>query len=386
MNPHHSRPTNLIAWALLSQTFWLPLVGIDLHDRYQARIRDLAPGRMDSSDRSPDGRVISGQPLPDPLTASLGTALRQSSTGLVLGTRGAGHGPALRTPLDSSGKDPGGPPAISNGISPRPFATETLQALRLERSSTPSASQTASPRNASRGKRHPQPASFRNSDLLGGALTLTDLRAPSMPPLAVAEQARLSSSDDPLAPLPSVWRAPMRAALRQLPLPPSGITSARVVHVPSTRVKRPTPVPLALQSDGSVDVLSSPDPEALKDIESWSRRQKPPQRGTVTPAVVNLQPLNPANAAHEVKAPAPAPRRVSPPTSTPATVQQASPLPATVKDGTPPSTSRSPVTSQVVERVPTTSQAPASSTSIPLSTPSQDSGSSSLPAAPISTP
>jgi hypothetical protein len=70
------------------------------------------------------------------------------------------------------------------------------------------------------------------------------------------------------------------------------VATARVAHVPSARVKRPTPVPLALQSDGSVDILSVPDdPAVVEEIASWSQRQTPPQEGTVAPAVVHLEPL-----------------------------------------------------------------------------------------------
>ncbi|MCP9787233.1 hypothetical protein, partial [Cyanobium sp. N5-Cardenillas] len=31
-----------IAWALLSQSIWLPLLAIDAHDRWQANIKDMA--------------------------------------------------------------------------------------------------------------------------------------------------------------------------------------------------------------------------------------------------------------------------------------------------------------------------------------------------------
>ena len=31
-----------IAWALLSQSIWLPLLAIDAHDRWQANVKDMA--------------------------------------------------------------------------------------------------------------------------------------------------------------------------------------------------------------------------------------------------------------------------------------------------------------------------------------------------------
>ena len=35
--------TRALAWALLSQSLWLPLVGIDFHDRWQAETRRSRP-------------------------------------------------------------------------------------------------------------------------------------------------------------------------------------------------------------------------------------------------------------------------------------------------------------------------------------------------------
>ena len=138
----------------------------------------------------------------------------------------------------------------------------------------------------------PLMANFTGSDLLGGTLTLSDLDSPAMPPLARSERARWSRSGDPMAPLPATWRDPVRKALDSLPNPARHVAPARVVHVPSTRVTRSTSVPLAIQSDGSVDILTQPDsPEVVKEIESWSNRQSPPPQNTVAPAVVHLEPL-----------------------------------------------------------------------------------------------
>jgi hypothetical protein len=36
---HRTGSSNAIAWALLSQTIWLPLLAIDLHDHWQAKVR-----------------------------------------------------------------------------------------------------------------------------------------------------------------------------------------------------------------------------------------------------------------------------------------------------------------------------------------------------------
>ena len=72
------------------------------------------------------------------------------------------------------------------------------------------------------------------------------------------------------------------------------IDTARIVHVPSRRVKRAADVPLAIQSDGSVDILNNPDdPAVIEEIKSWSASQQPPSKGRISPAVVHLHPLSP---------------------------------------------------------------------------------------------
>ena len=119
----------------------------------------------------------------------------------------------------------------------------------------------------------------------------------------------------------------MRRALATLPMP-SGqapqLNQARHVHVPSTRVSRPTEVPLALQSDGSVDILSRPDTDAVvEEIRDWSARQTPPSEGSVAPALVHLhpvsdaQPLRPSAADLSAAPPAEAPAAAAPPAAAP---------------------------------------------------------------------
>jgi len=71
-----------------------------------------------------------------------------------------------------------------------------------------------------------------------------------------------------------------------------------VVHVPSSRVRRSTPVPLAVQGDGSVDILSRPDdPAVVDEIRHWSRRQSPSPGTGVTAAIIHLEPIPEAPAA-----------------------------------------------------------------------------------------
>lgn len=135
---------------------------------------------------------------------------------------------------------------------------------------------------------------YSRSDLLGGHLTLGDLNEPLMPPIARAERAQSTRTGDPLSTVPQMWREPMRKALRTLsenlnPLSGSApskssivitVEQARVIHIPSSRVKRFSEVPLALQSDGTVDILNSPDdPEVVEEIKTWSSKQQLPAKG-----------------------------------------------------------------------------------------------------------
>jgi hypothetical protein len=142
------------------------------------------------------------------------------------------------------------------------------------------------------------PGGYSRAELLGGPIGLTDLQAGTIPPLALAEQGRRTLSGDPMAALPEGWREPMRQALKDLPTPggeKARIESARLIHIPSRHVSTATEVPLALQADGSVDILSRPKEAAVvEEIRLWSSRQPLPAAGSVTPAVVHLHPLEDA--------------------------------------------------------------------------------------------
>lgn len=128
-----------------------------------------------------------------------------------------------------------------------------------------------------------------------------------MAPLALVERALGRSSADPLAPLPALWREPMRQALLKLPGAPQQLDTARMVYVPSSSISQPVEVPLALQSDGSVDILEVPaNPALLGEIRSWSRQQRPLTRGSLTPTVVRLHPLPQAAPLTPLPASAPA--------------------------------------------------------------------------------
>lgn len=309
-----------IAWALLSQSIWLPLLAIDAHDRWQSRVKDMTipqPADPKGTDEAIASAPEAAAPTPAPDTSSplddLGT-----TTGHVLSSASEKIGSLLDAPLARS-LDLNGP---SNASRARPdpgrraaAALRSTRPARVAKAPAAAASfRIDGPPLGTTGLGSAQTLlqrNFSNSELLGGVLTIQDLGAPAMPTVARAERARWASSGDPMAPIPQNLREPMRQAIRTLPTPTPTKTAklqqARVILVPSTRVSKPTQVPLAIQADGSVDVLSQPDdPAVIEDIKEWSSRQPAQAPGTVTPTVVNLQPL-PA----EVRA-TPAPVRVSP--------------------------------------------------------------------------
>lgn len=331
-----------IAWALLSHTIWLPLLAIDAHDRWQATIKDLAiPQPADPKGAAEAIASLPKEPAQKPDSASpspledLGV-----TTGHVLSSASEKSGSLLDAPLSRS-LDLSGP---SNSSRARPdpgrrpaVALRTTSPARTAKASFTIEGPSLGTTGLGSAKTLLQ-RNFSNSELLGGVLTIQDLGAPAMPPVARAERARWARSGDPMAPLPQSLREPMRQAIRTLPTPTPTKTAklqqGRVIHVPSTRVSKPTQVPLAVQADGTVDVLSKPDdPAVIEDIKEWSRRQPAQAPGTVTPTVVNLQPI-PA----EIRA-TPAPAKVAPVASAPiapppvtaapaAEVPPAAPLPA----------------------------------------------------------
>jgi hypothetical protein len=74
------------------------------------------------------------------------------------------------------------------------------------------------------------------------------------------------------------------------------LDSARFVHIPSSRIHQASEIPLALQADGSVDILNKPeDPVVIDEIRRWSAKQRLPEKGKISPAVVHLHPMEPLN-------------------------------------------------------------------------------------------
>jgi hypothetical protein len=313
-----------IAWALLSQAIWLPLLAIDLHDRWQANVNEARDIAAAAAGARPPATPLSTATTATPTaTPSPGS----SRTGLLLG-------PSAPMASGSVDRRESGAPSLATRLAEP--ATEQIDAAQQGLS----ASDGIQPLGL--GSPRPSPSTllssgFRRSELLGGAITLADLQQPATPSLALAERARWASSSDPLAPLPAVWREPMRQALQALPAPQGGtsrIQSARVIHIPSSRVRQSTTVPLAIQGDGSVDILSrADDPAVVEEIRHWSRKQPPGGGNGLRATLVNLEPIP---AAPDTLVPprasaAPAPTaasRASLPQAQPAQPPQASATPA----------------------------------------------------------
>ena len=294
----HSRPSTpnrALAWALLSQSIWLPLLALDVHDRWQAQIRVQREIAEAASRRSPREEIPQIQ-LPGGVTTA---ASKLKDTGLLLGS-------ATRSPLNDSDRtgmvsEAGLASFASTGLShrlnPGRTATPLVTPTAASGPGEPQLRRGTSPLGLSTSANSPNLLfqTFNRAELLGGSLGLSDLNTPAMPPLAMAERARWQRSGDPLAPLPGTWREPMRRALHGLATSKgaaTSVTAARVVHVPSLRVRQSTPVPLAVQPDGSVDILTKPDnPAVVDEIRQWSSRQPSSGQAGVTAAVVHLEPL-----------------------------------------------------------------------------------------------
>jgi len=294
----HSRPStanHALAWALLSQSIWLPLLALDAHDRWQAQIRvqrEIAEAAMRRSPRGENPQIQR------PGAAPTATG-KLKDTGLLLGSASQSPlNPSDRSGMvNESGLAGFAPTGPSHSLNPGQTANSTVALTAASRTGEPELHRGGSPLGLSTTANWPNPLlqSFNRAELLGGNLGLSDLKMPAMHPLAMAERARWQRSGDPLAPLPGAWREPMRRALTGLAASKgvaSSVTAARVVHVPSLRVRQSTPVPLAVQPDGSVDILTKPDnPAVVDEIRQWSSRQPSSGQAGVTAAVVHLEPM-----------------------------------------------------------------------------------------------
>lgn len=291
-----------IAWAVLSQTVWLPVF-----IAASPQEKPLTQSQSFYSNRALSSLQNHSLQAPGPAAQTPGLQLpgqplgKGETTGLVLNPfRSQPRQPSEATAVAPLGSLP--PLSLPSAQSPADVSPLAISPAQF----TSTLAAVSSPGKRKLGASILLNRLYSRSELLGGALTLRDLNEPSMPPIARAEQAQWTRSGDPLAALPALWREPMRRALSALNTggspnqraaqtagsPPISLESARLVHVPSTRLRQSKEIPLALQADGSVDILSQPDdPAILEEINRWSARQTPPPAGMMRPAVVHLHPL-----------------------------------------------------------------------------------------------
>ncbi len=317
-----------IGFALLWQSYWLPVLLIVAHDQW-LQVRQLQP---------PDHRQQ--QPVPAPTQAKAETPLasllaadppsaeslpvvaadvRSVPTGSGTASPGTasqagaaavtpaqvtpltkGNGPLRSATLVATSQPLRGPALVgqrpaADSRSAQILAAQRRPSPRLETRAPALVPQLRSGRPnlalvSGVDRISPVLRQFSGSELLGGALTLQQPNQEAMSPLARAEQARLAQSGDPLAPVPARWREPMRRELRDLGA--ARLSQARVVHVPSERITHTVVLPLAMQHDGSIDALVAKDPAVPdRDLRDWASRQATPAQGSVQPVVLHLHPL-----------------------------------------------------------------------------------------------
>jgi hypothetical protein len=320
-----------LGYALLWQSYWLPVLLIVAHDQW-LQVRQLQPpDHPQQQPALPAPSQAKGQPplasvlavqshsvdalpeTPAQLTASQATtslvtpaqvtALPRGNNPLSNATLEATSQPlrglalvGQRTTKSLSGQTHG----AQRHPSPRLTAQATALQLRIP------AGRPNLPLVSGVDRTSPVLRQFSGSELLGGPLTLAQPSQEAMSPLARAEQARLMQTGDPLAPVPARWREPMRRELRDLGA--ARLSQARVVHVPSERITHKVVLPLAMQHDGSVDALVAKDPAVSdRDLSDWAARQATPAKGSVQPVVLHLHPLPKSAVTARVTLPAQAP-------------------------------------------------------------------------------
>lgn len=305
---HSNRRSNkkAIAWALFSQSIWIPALLTDTHDQISTKTNDY--------DFSGVAANIPNQNLPEEILRPRYPATNTNSLIASSSSRYASNGVVLNTILpkdrDMEKKISVNAPSVPSVAFSAPSKHRSIE-VAMNTSIQLKKRQQSQIINAPRSSATSSDLLRRLyslSDLLGGSLSLRDINEPLMPPVARAERAQVSRSGDPLATIPQMWREPMRKALKNLSdslktttvegqnngASLIAVDQARVIHVPSSRVKRFSEVPLALQSDGTVDILNSPDdPEVVEEIRTWSSKQQLPEKGRMAPAVVQLHPLPP---------------------------------------------------------------------------------------------
>lgn len=302
--PSQKANRRAIAWALLSQSIWIPSLFADTQDWITSTKTDFD---FSGTLKLPHQNIpsnITENPKLKPFAGVL--AISQSSNQNVSGF--------LLNPSPSLSKL--APPEnklfapISHNQIPIAFSPAPQPPIELSLLPKPLRPGSLQSRTGYTGLQTTDIIKkiFTRADLLGGVVTLDDIHEPEMPAIARAERAKLARSGDPLAIIPSSWRESMRKALNSLTFHSQGgdnnsragvkgvskilLEPARIVHVPSQKINRQIEVPLALQADGTVDILNQPDdPGVVEEIKSWSNKQQLPAQGRMTPAVVHLHPM-----------------------------------------------------------------------------------------------
>lgn len=353
-SPQDNINRSAIFWALLSQSIWLPVFVSGVQEKWSANKSDDNSFLATKIPYQSTNTSVFGSPAIGTRSYSAPSHFGRQETGIVLNSVFVDQRSTLpktsRILTDANSLN-------SASASARPAtndASESHGNSKLEPDLTQSIGSGKQKLFSNGFIRH----LYSRAELLGGTLTLQDLAEPLMPPIARAERAQWSRTGDPLAPLPELWREPMRRALKSLintdvaSTHPQGsaqakenlhLESARFVHVPSSKIRRASEVPLALQADGTVDILNQPDdPAVIEEINHWSTKQKLPEKGKISPAVVHLHPMEPLNSDRSTRgkqisdsssklsspeavlptAPSPAPKAVAPPAAT--TLQETS--------------------------------------------------------------
>ena len=347
-----------IGYALLWQSYWLPVLLIVAHDQW-LQVRQMQPpdhpqqqpavsAPSQARGQTPLASLLAGQPQAAdsrsveslPVVAA---DLKSAGSGQGIATHGRaslGNAPQeMPSPvmpaqvtalprhnwsLASTRLEAPSQPLRGPGLAgPRPVTpilvtqrrpTQRFAALGLARQGSPNPSQLSAGRSSlplvtGVDRTSPLLRQFSGSELLGGPLTLQQPSQEPMSPLARAEQARLAQTGDPLAAVPARWREPMRRELRDLGA--ARLSQARVVHVPSERISHTVVLPLAVQHDGSIDALVAKDPAVSdRDLSDWASRQATPAQGSVQPVVLHLHPLPKSAVTARVTLPSPTPAPV----------------------------------------------------------------------------
>ena len=302
---------NAVFWALLSQSIWLPVLILGSQDKWSTKNSDFH--FFSASQRSLQA-YNGGRFKPTSRSLALGAVQSQiqnqtarNDSGILLNSVFTGH---QQPPFETSRTIGTASSPIAAPVGPPPasqYEQNRETSVHLNEAAISGFKRLQTNRL---GSVNYIQRMYSRSELLGGTLTLQELSEPSMPPIARAERAQWSRSSDPLAPLPQMWREPMRQALNSLAHSVGSaktdrvdrpnekirleLDQARFIHVPSSKIRHASEVPLALQADGTVDILNQPDdPAIIEEINRWSAKQKLPAKGKISPAVIHLHPMEP---------------------------------------------------------------------------------------------